>query len=112
MGVNEQTREFIDFLAGDVEGELRAPRHEQLQRRLGLAASMSLMPVWARRLTGTYQPRPVQHAVLEPLARLQVRLTRWACPVLPCVELATARAGQVTTAHEAGSDPAAVGARA
>lgn len=92
MAVNEQTREFLDFLAGDVDGELRAPRHEQRQRRLGLAASMSLMPEWARHLTGTYQPPFVQRTVLEPMARLQVRLTRWAYPVLPCVELATARA--------------------
>ena len=92
MAMTEQTREFLDFLAGDVDGELRAPRREQLQRRLGLAASMLLMPTWARHLTGTYQPWPVQRAVLEPLAWSQVRLTRWAYPVLPCVELATARA--------------------
>jgi uncharacterized protein (DUF2236 family) len=106
MAVNEQTREFIDFLAGDVDGELRATRREQLERRLGLAASMLLMPTWARQLTGTYEPWPVQRAVLVPLARLQVRLTRWAYPVLPCVELATARALACRTPAQAPGEPA------
>jgi uncharacterized protein (DUF2236 family) len=92
MSMNEQTRQFLDFLAGDVEGELRASARQQLGRRLGLAASMTLMPTWARQLTGTYQPAPIQRAYLIPNARLQARLIRWAYPVLPCVELATARA--------------------
>jgi uncharacterized protein (DUF2236 family) len=92
MAMTEQTREFLDFLAGDVEGEWRATARQQLERRLGLAASMTLMPAWARHLTGTYQPTAVQRAYLVPSARLQARLLRWAYPVLPCVELATARA--------------------
>jgi hypothetical protein len=101
MAVTEQTRELIDFLAGDAAGDLRASRREQLERRLGIAASMSLMPTWARHLTATYQPWPVERAVLRPLAALQVRLTRWAYPVLPCVELATARALGAPPAGEA-----------
>ncbi len=91
MAMTEQTRGFVDFLAGDVEGEGRATARQQLERRLGLAASMMLVPAWARHLTGTYQPRVVELAYLEPMARLQARLVRWAVPVLPCVELATAR---------------------
>jgi uncharacterized protein (DUF2236 family) len=92
MAMTEQTREFVDFLAGDVDGELRANRRQQLERRLGLSASMALMPAWAQHLTGTYQPRLVRRLYLEPSARVQCSLLRWAYPVLPCVELATARA--------------------
>jgi uncharacterized protein (DUF2236 family) len=92
MGVNEQTRRFIDFLAGDSDGEFRLGSRQQLERRLGIAGSMSLMPVWARHLTGTYQPAAVRRAYLEPSARLQARLVRWAFPELPCKTLALARA--------------------
>ena len=92
MGVNEQTREFIAFLVGDVEGDMHATPRQQLERRMGLAASMSLMPRWARQLTGTYQPPVVRNLYLDPMSRLQVRLTRWAFPELPCVGLALARA--------------------
>ena len=42
MSMNEQTRRFIDFLAGDSDGEFRGRREQQLEARLGLAASMSL----------------------------------------------------------------------
>ncbi len=91
MAMTEQTREFISFLAGDVEGDLRASPRQQLERRLGLAASMSLMPAWARHLTGTYQPEPVRRLYLEPNARLQARLVRWAYPELPCRAIARAR---------------------
>lgn len=92
MSMNEQTRQFIDFLAGDSDGPFRGSAREQLERRLGIAGSMSLMPTWARHLTGTYQPEPIRLAYLEPMARLQVRLTRWAYPELPCKAMALARA--------------------
>src|SRR4051794_12751740 len=39
MAMTEQTRSFISFLAGDVQGELRAGTREQLDRRLALATS-------------------------------------------------------------------------
>ena len=92
LAMTEQTRDFLDFLAGDVEGEHGANRARQLERRLGISGSMLLMPVWARHLTGTYQPRVVEVGYLVPRARLEAQLIRWAYPVLPCVELATARA--------------------
>ncbi|WP_426575074.1 hypothetical protein [Aquihabitans sp. McL0605] len=53
---------------------------------------MSLMPAWARHLSGTYQPAAVRRLVLDPSARLQFRLITWAYPELPCHELAVARA--------------------
>ena len=92
MGVNEQTRSFIGFLAGDSQGEFRASPRKQLENRLGLAASMSLMPKWARHLTGTYLPSAAQRLYLEPTARLQARVIRWAYPELPCRALAAERA--------------------
>lgn len=91
MAYNEQTRRFVDFLAGDSAGEFRASPRKQLENRLAIAASMSLMPVWARQLTGTYQPRLVQRLWLEPSARLQCRVVRWAYPELPCKAMAEAR---------------------
>jgi hypothetical protein len=62
---------------------------------------MSLMPEWARHLTGTYLPRVVQRAYLEPSARLQARAVRWAYPQLPCHELALARAAAPAAAASA-----------
>jgi uncharacterized protein (DUF2236 family) len=92
LAFNEQTRRFVDFLAGDSSGEFGVGRRKQLENRLGLAASMSLMPVWARHLSGTYQPAAVQKAYLEPATRLQCRAVRWAYPQLPCQALALDRA--------------------
>jgi uncharacterized protein (DUF2236 family) len=99
MGMNEQTRQFIDFLAGDSPGEFRVGSRKQLENRLGIAASMSLMPTWARHLSGTYQPAAVQRAYLEPATRLQSRLIRWAVPELPCHAMATARATAANDRH-------------
>jgi uncharacterized protein (DUF2236 family) len=102
MGFNEQTRQFVDFLAGDSDAEFRASPRQQLEHRLGLAASMSLMPTWARHLTGTYQPAIVRRAYLEPHARLQANLVRWAVPEPACKTMATRRA----TAGDRQPDPA------
>jgi hypothetical protein len=52
------------------------------QRRLDLAASMRLMPTWALQLSGTYLPGPLQRIFLEPAARLQANVVRWAYPEL------------------------------
>ena len=92
MAMNEQTRLFIDFLAGDSTGEFRVGKRKQLENRLGISASMSLMPVWARHISGTYQPKAVEKAYLEPMARLQARLVRWAYPEQQCQVMATERA--------------------
>jgi uncharacterized protein (DUF2236 family) len=92
MAMTEQTREFLGFLAGDTDGEFRATPRQQLERRLAIAGSMTLMPAWARHLTGTYLPAPVRRLYLEPNARLQGALVRWAYPELPCARMARARA--------------------
>ena len=92
MSMNEQTREFIDFLAGDSQGAFRAPLRKQVERRLGISGSMALMPVWAQHLTGTYQPAAVHRLVTEPQVRLQSRVIRWVIPELDCKRMATERA--------------------
>lgn len=92
LAVTAQTREFIDFLAGDSDGAFRASPAGQLKARLGISASMLLMPAWARHMTATYQPPIVQRAYLVPNAHLEARLVRWAYPELPCHRMARARA--------------------
>jgi uncharacterized protein (DUF2236 family) len=90
MGMNEQTRSFIDFIAGRAPG-YEVGRRERLDRWVGIRASMGLMPEWARRLTGTHQPEIVQRLWLRPSHRLEARLIRWACPELACKRMALAR---------------------
>jgi uncharacterized protein (DUF2236 family) len=92
MAMTEQTREFIDFLAGAAEGEYHDSAPNQLRRRLDLAASMRLMPAWARHVSGTYQPWVVDRLYLDWTTRLQAAAVRWAMPELPCKQIATARA--------------------
>lgn len=91
LAYNEQTMAFVDFLTGDTGDEHAASAAEQLDRRLIVRRSMSLMPRWARRLTGTDHSWATQHLVHDPMLRLQSRLVRWACPEPPCKQLAMRR---------------------
>jgi uncharacterized protein (DUF2236 family) len=91
LAFNEQTRSFLDFLAGRDE-EPPVPRLERFDRWCSIRASMDLMPAWAQHLTGTHVPDRVRRLWLRPHARLRARLVRWACPELPCKRLALARA--------------------
>ena len=91
MGMNEQTRSFLDFLAGR-SGDFPIGRRERFDRWVAIRSSMSLMPEWAQRLTGTWQPEILQRLWLRPSDRLKARLVRWAYPELPCKRLALARA--------------------
>lgn len=99
LSMNEQLRGFIDFLVGDSDGPFRVGARQQLERRLGLSGSMMLMPTWAQHLTGTYQPAIVRRAYLEPNARLQAAILRWAYPTLPAKAMAEARAAGVTSSR-------------
>lgn len=91
LAMTEHVHEFLSFVVGDIGGERAATPAQQLDRRLGVSASMTLMPKWARHLTGTYQPTPIRMLHLEPRLQLQTRMTRWAIPQLPCKQLAEAR---------------------
>jgi uncharacterized protein (DUF2236 family) len=90
LAVNEQTREFIDFLLGDVDG-YDAGTAELLNRRISLQQSMSLMPVWARRMAGVHHSDSAQRLFFEPTMRAQANLIRWAYGTPAYRRLADAR---------------------
>jgi uncharacterized protein (DUF2236 family) len=90
MAVTEQFRSFLEFVAGK-DPEVPVSRRERFDRWVSIRASMALMPEWARRLTGTYQPELVRRLWLEPSDRLKARMVRWVYPELPCKAMALAR---------------------
>jgi uncharacterized protein (DUF2236 family) len=92
LAMNDQTVEFIGFLAGRV-GEQHLSTRERYDRWVGIRASMGLVPQWARRMTGTYVPDLAYRLWFAPSDRLKARLVRWAYPELPCKAMALARAG-------------------
>jgi uncharacterized protein (DUF2236 family) len=100
LAMNEQTRDFLDFVAG-TSADFAVGRRERFDRWVGIRASMSLMPEWAQRLTGTHQPELVQRWWLAPTDRLKAKLVRWAYPELPCKALALARATGRSAARSA-----------
>ena len=98
MAFNEQTHEFIRFLAeGAIEGQEVGWR-ERTERRLSLHASMSLMPDWARSLTGLGHPAWTDTAYFRPSEQLKANLVRWAYPEPPCKTMALRRVGRTAPA--------------
>jgi uncharacterized protein (DUF2236 family) len=91
LEMTDQTRSFMAFLAGR-SPDLPMGRAERIDAWLGMRGSMSLMPDWARRMTGTWLPRALSRGLLAPSNRLRARLVRWAYPELPCKRMALARA--------------------
>ncbi len=100
LSMNEQTRSFIDFLAGDTRGPDAESRWTQFGNRLGLHASMSLLPDWSRHLTGLYHPALAQRLWFDQTSRLQANVVRWAYP-LPCKALALERMAAPVSTDEA-----------
>jgi uncharacterized protein (DUF2236 family) len=91
LAVNEQTREFFEFLLTSPLGaQGPAPLARQLNR-FQMHAGISVMPAWARRLTGFDHPRAVQKLAVEPYLHLTARSLRWAFGTPPCRALAEAR---------------------
>jgi uncharacterized protein (DUF2236 family) len=90
LAMNDQTVDFMAFLAGH-SPEQPVGRYERLDRWIGIRASMSLMPGWARRMTGTRLPGLVEWLVLAPSNRAKAALVRWAYPELPCKRMALTR---------------------
>lgn len=97
LAMNDQTVEFIGFLAGRV-GAQNVSAKERFDRWMGIRASMGLMPEWARRMTGTYTPAVVHRAFFAPSDRLKASVVRWAYPELPCKTMAMRRARQLAAA--------------
>ena len=78
LGVNHQTLEFFEFLMSmpfgmRAPGALSRPAH-----RFQLEAGMTLMPGWARRMTGFDTPALARRTVHEPALQSYSRLVRWA----------------------------------
>jgi len=96
MAMNDQTVEFIGFIAGRV-GDLPVSTKEKYDRWVGIRASMGLMPEWARRMTGTYVPDWLFRLYFGPTDRLKANVVRWAYPELPCKAMALARASAPRT---------------
>ncbi|HKY15834.1 MAG TPA: oxygenase MpaB family protein [Microthrixaceae bacterium] len=111
LAMNEQTHDFIRFLAeGSIEGSSPG-RRERYERWMGLRGSMSLMPEWARTLTGLGHSTPGAQRLSDVLETWKAGVARWACPVLPCVELATERALGVPMADDVAPRAAALAGR-
>jgi uncharacterized protein (DUF2236 family) len=90
--VNEQTLGFLDFVMGPREGTFKVSARERRDRRLGMQASMRLMPEWAQRLTNLHHSDLAQRLWFTPMTQLQVNLIRWAYGTPECRRLAEARA--------------------
>lgn len=104
LAVTEQTRSFMRFLAGDAGDLGHTPPLDQWNRRQQLKASMSLMPVWAQRLTGQ-EFGPVGEALYgRPVNTLTSRIVRWAYGTPAAKRIATERALGTGTPHPAGSE--------
>jgi uncharacterized protein (DUF2236 family) len=91
LAVNEQTREFFEFLVTApfgprVPAPLARPAH-----LFQIHAAMSVMPGWARRLTNFGHPALAQRAVFDPALHLKARQLRWAFGVPPFRAMAEAR---------------------
>ena len=103
LAVNAQTREFLDFLCGDVSVEPLS-RAVRFDARQNVALSMALQPRWAQRMTGTERPAWDRRLRLGPLLRVDAAALRWAIPEPTCKRLALAR---VAAATDEATTPAA-----
>jgi uncharacterized protein (DUF2236 family) len=78
LSVNQQTLEFFEFLMTmpfgmRAPGPLSRPAHQ-----FQLEAGMSLMPPWARRMTGFDAPALARRTLHDPSLFAYARLVRWA----------------------------------
>ncbi|HEX5909652.1 MAG TPA: oxygenase MpaB family protein [Thermoleophilaceae bacterium] len=92
LAVTEQTREFFDFLVDSddplsMPGPLRRPGNA-----FQLHASLSLLPAWARALTGYDHPAAIRRRVYDPHLRRTARTLRWAFGTPPYAGMAAERA--------------------
>ncbi|MCU1448380.1 MAG: hypothetical protein JWP02_550 [Acidimicrobiales bacterium] len=91
LAVNEQTREFFEFLltapfGPRVPAPLARPAH-----LFQIHAAMSVMPGWARRLTNFGHPALAQRALFHPALHMKARQLRWAFGVPPFRAMAEER---------------------
>ena len=91
LEVTSQTREFFEFLLTGRSGSARLARLAAPCNRFQIAAGMSLMPAWARELSGFDHSTLADRALHEPLAADYARTLRWAFGTPPFRALAEQR---------------------
>jgi uncharacterized protein (DUF2236 family) len=99
MAYNDQTRQFADFLLG-TSGDVATTRRQRFDSWLGLHGAMTMMPGWARKMTGTYHSRFAERFIFGPNEKLKSRIVRWAVGELPCKTMALARVSGIELARD------------
>jgi len=96
MAYNDQTLQFADFLLG-TSGDVATTRRQRFESWMGLHGSMTMMPDWARKMTGTNHSKLFERYVLNPNEKLKYRIVRWAVGEMPCKTMALERVLGVRT---------------
>src|SRR3954469_22580616 len=78
LAVNHQTLQFFDFLMEMPFGIPVPAPLSPAAHRFQVEAGMSLMPKWARELTGFDTPEFVRRSVHQPALQAYARTVRWA----------------------------------
>jgi uncharacterized protein (DUF2236 family) len=94
LAVNEQTREFFEYLLTAPFVPRTPGPLDRAVHRFIVHAGMSLTPRWARQLSGFDQAGVVRRVVFEPYLQVDARLLRWAFGTPPYVALAHERVGR------------------
>ena len=92
LGVNAQTREFIDFVLTSPFFPDLPDRLDRGLHRFAVYAGMSRAPEWARELIGFDRPAAATRALIDPMLRMDARRLRWAFGAPHFLELARQRA--------------------
>ncbi len=93
LGVNGQTRQFLDFL---MEAPFTPPLPAFADRelhRFAIYAGMTYAPRWARELIGYDRPPWLTRQLLNPFLALDASTSRWAFGMPACARLARERVG-------------------
>jgi uncharacterized protein (DUF2236 family) len=105
LAVNEQTREFFEFLFAAPFGPRLPSPIARPARAYQLHAAMSVMPRWARRLTGFEHSRLAQRVLFEPQLHAAARSLRPLLGVPPYKAMAEARAAAAVSPAESETVP-------
>jgi uncharacterized protein (DUF2236 family) len=91
LEVNDQTLQFFDFLMEMPFGIPVPPPLSPAVHRFQVEAGMSLMPKWARELSGFDTQEFVQRSIHQPALQAYARTVRWAFGSPPYAKLAQER---------------------
>ncbi len=111
LAVNEQTRTFFDFLMDSPFGPSLPRPLARANNLFGVHGSMSLMPRWARALTGFDHSDRAQRLLYDPNLRVTAGLIRWSFGTPVFREMAEKRVAGARLADSESLPPAPTGAR-